>query len=114
MTPSITLTPSEAHLAAGCIRRYLLSLLGVAAEGRVNRLYGDRLVKEMAKKARKGTPLVEILKEPEQAKRLTEMVSLYGRIYRQATPMDVQIHPDTGKPCSYDQWVEATDNWLQR
>lgn len=100
-------------MAAGCIRRYFVSQLGEAAEGRVHRLYGDRLVEEMAKAPKKGMPLLATLKEPGQAKSLKKMVRLYGRIYKQATPMDVEVHPMTGKPCSHDQWFEAMTELME-
>lgn len=89
-------------MSAGCIRRYLVELLGPAAEGKIHGLYGAKLTKAVRRHPK--------LKKD---KLVLQLAALYERLYNDSTPLDVAAHPDTGKPCSVDQKNEVLATWLE-
>ena len=86
-------------MAAASIRHYLLEQMGPAADGRAYQLYGQKLTRAISRRRKLA--------------QLKPLAQLYGRLYDWATPLDADVHPTTGQPCSVDQKAEAIDDWLQ-
>ncbi len=105
--PKFTISQTEANMSTGCIQHYLVSLLGSAADGRINQLYGDKLVKEVLALLKKKKPT-------EHNKQLVVLANFYARLYKESTVMDAMNHPETGKPCSAHQWHQGMEKLLDR
>lgn len=106
-TKKFTISQTEAIMSTGCIQHYLITELGAAADGRINHLYGDKLVKEVMAALRKK-------KQTERNKQMVVLTNFYARLYKESTVMDAMSHPVTGKPCSPHQWHEAMEGILER